>query len=365
MNQETYLLYGTHFSYYTGKARAYLRYKQIPHQEIFSSMRQYRKVIIPKTGVRFIPVVITPEGEALQDTSVIIDTLEQKWPERSILPKTPVQRLVAYLLEVYFDEWFLFPAMHYRWNFPEENQPFLFEEFGSIVLPSGPRFMQRFLGKKLASRFSGYVPKLGISDKTIPIIEKRYQAFLEWFTSHLEKHDYLLGGCPSIADFALQGPLYAHLYRDPHSGKRMKQNFPRVAQWVEEMNKADKKPGAFLEDDRIPESIESLLQIVFQDHMPILLDTAERVHQWSQEHPGVKKLPRGIGGHSFSIDGVEETRMVLTGVVWMLQRPLFFYQEAEDKTAMDALLKRVGGEAFMNFTLKSPVERVNNRIMLK
>ena len=79
---ETHKLYGAPLSLYTAKARSYLIFKQIPFEEIFSSMKVYKKIIVPKTGVRFIPVVKTPEGEFLQDTSHIIDTLEQRHPHR-------------------------------------------------------------------------------------------------------------------------------------------------------------------------------------------------------------------------------------------------------------------------------------------
>ena len=64
-----YKLYGAELSLYTGKVRAYLRFKQIPFIEIFSSRRIYQDVIEPKTGVRFIPVIETPEGEFIQDTA--------------------------------------------------------------------------------------------------------------------------------------------------------------------------------------------------------------------------------------------------------------------------------------------------------
>ena len=66
-----YKLYGAPFSLYTGKARAYLINKRLPYEEVFSSLKVYKKIIIPHTGVRFIPVVKTPQDEYIQDLSLI------------------------------------------------------------------------------------------------------------------------------------------------------------------------------------------------------------------------------------------------------------------------------------------------------
>lgn len=156
-----YTLYGAPLSLYTGKVRAYLRYKQIPFSEVFSSRAVYKHIIIPNTGVRFIPVVKTPNSEYLQDTSAIIDVLEAQFPARSIVPNKPQQRLVSAILEMWGDEWLLIPAMHYRWN--HDNFPFIYEEFGKIALPGMPAFIRRFVGKKLGAKFKGFVPMLGIS----------------------------------------------------------------------------------------------------------------------------------------------------------------------------------------------------------
>ena len=54
-----HILYGAEFSLYSGKARCYLRYKQVPFDEVLSSLSVYKQTIIPNTGVRFIPVVDT------------------------------------------------------------------------------------------------------------------------------------------------------------------------------------------------------------------------------------------------------------------------------------------------------------------
>ena len=123
--------------------------------------------------------------------------------------------------------------MHYRWNFPEQNLPFIYEEFGKLMFPRLPVFLQRKVGEKLGSRFRGVVPRLGITEETIPALESWYEGLLEELNEHFLHHDFLLGQHPTIADFGFIGPFYAHLYRDPAPGKLMRESAPRVAAWVE------------------------------------------------------------------------------------------------------------------------------------
>jgi len=97
-------MYGAEFSYYSGKLRAYLRKKGIPFTEIPPSVWTYKRFIIPRTGVQFIPVLHTPDDEVLQDTTAIIDALEPRFSDYGVCPQTPRQRLAALLLELYGDE---------------------------------------------------------------------------------------------------------------------------------------------------------------------------------------------------------------------------------------------------------------------
>ena len=69
-------MYGAEFSLFSGKLRAYLRKKGIAFIEKSPSVLTYRRFIEPRTGVRFIPVLHTPDDRVLQDTTAIIDVLE-------------------------------------------------------------------------------------------------------------------------------------------------------------------------------------------------------------------------------------------------------------------------------------------------
>jgi hypothetical protein len=98
---------------------------------------------------------------------------------------------------------------------------------------------------------------------------------------------YLLGGKPSIGDFGLIAPLYAHLGRDPYSVTLMQAKAIHVFRWVERMNRSvldtgelKNDDGDYRADDEIPETLVSVLQHVASDFVPETLAVAESINRW-------------------------------------------------------------------------------------
>lgn len=324
-------LIGAPVSYYTGKVRAYLNFKQIPYEETLSSDTAYKDIILPRVGFPIIPVVVTDEGETLQDSTDIIDAFEDRYPEPSIYPRTPLQRLVALLLEVYGDEWLVIPAMHYRWNLPE-NRENAVRRFGATAAPDADPQEQLEIGQSRATRFAGMVPNLGITETNQGAIEASYLQLLSDFDAHLAEHPFLLGSRPSIGDYGLIGPLYAHQYLDPASGRIMEAHAPRVADWVRRTHDPERHDGEFLDGDAVPETLLPLLGRMAREHIPVLMSTARHVADWAAEHPGERKIPRAIGTHPFTMEGVTEHRAIFPANLWMWQRAHDFYNGLDDES---------------------------------
>ena len=366
-----YTLYGTEFSLYTSKAKAYLNYKKIPYDEVLSTLKVYKDIIVPKTGVKFIPVVQTPDDEYLQDTTNIIDQLEIKFPEKSVYPTTPKQRLISLLLELYGDEWLLIPAMHYRWN--NNDLKFIYREFGKVVNPKLPAVVRGFMGKKIGERFKSMVTSLGITSKTIPAIEQWFESqFLVDLENHFEEHDFLLGSCPCIADFGFYGPLFTHFYREPNSSEMINQKAPNVVAWIERMQDASSVEGEFLPDDEIPETLYPILTHLFENQWPVLEHTANQLAEWyERETNGIHlsepiQVPRKIGTQDFTINGVEDQRAVLPHSQWMMQRPLNLYHSftSKEKKDLEPFLKKINALYAMRFNLEVQITRIDNRFVI-
>ncbi len=362
---QKYQLYGDPFSYYSAKALAYLKFKNIPFEMILPTPDVYRDVIVPRTGVQYIPVLISPDDIAVQDTTEIIDFLEERHPKPSIYPLNPRQKLTSLLFELYADEWLLIPAMHYRWTY---NEDFAFAEFGRFAAPDAPEETRRKIGAKASARFRGAMPALGITARTAPAIEAWYEELLSQLNNHFSTHDFLLGTRPCIGDFALFGPLYAHLYRDPWSGAMMDRTAPHVARWVQRMDNPEGGEGAFLENDAVPETLFPILTRLFSEHFPVLADTAAQVEAWLETHEG-EEISRAIGAHNFTLahgsETITEKRLVFPYAQWMLQRALDCYGAftPAQKTSVDGLLDAVGGGQAMQTAINRRVARVDNKLV--
>ena len=362
---DRYQLIAAEVSLYSGKARAYLRYKGVPFDEVLATRPVIQSVVRPKTGLAMVPVLITPEGDAVQDTTAIIHAIEARHPERSVVPKG-VLGVASTLLELYGDEWLVMPAMHYRWHY-KRNMPLILSEFGQLVAPRLPKVLAPLAGLPLALYFGGnYGRALGISKRNRAAIEQSYEALLRDLDAHFESHPFLLGERPCQGDFGFMGPLYAHLYRDPVPGALMKRVAPRVADWVERMNDPSTDPPTpFPGDDTVPASLDPVFRRLFSEHWPVVADTIAGVHAWVQEHPGAKHIKRFVGSHSFSIEGVSHERWLQSFTQWMAQHALDAYAglNARARSRADVWLRRVGGYEAMQTPLRTRVRRHHNRLV--
>lgn len=346
-----YLFYGAEISYFSAKVRPALRYKGIHYWEL---LPDYRGVILPRTGMAFIPIVITPADETWQDTSTILDLLEAREPTPPLYPTTPAQRVTAYLLELYADEFMLLPAMHYRWSFPESVAKARADFAANSPEPE--------TATKFASRMQGTLPFLGITPETAPAIEAHLRDLLAALSAHFAVHPYLLGNRPSLADCALMGPLYAHLYLDAVPGRLLRETAPAVGGWIERMNRPDPRaPGDWLADDALAPTLRPILELVGRDAVPMILDGVRAFEAWADEQPPtLVEPPRGVGGHASSLRGVAMQRFTSAYTPWMVQRPLDAHR-ALDAAGRAAVLRALAGTGCESLLAWEPRHRVGKK----
>ncbi|WP_341708623.1 glutathione S-transferase family protein [Halopseudomonas sp.] len=277
-----YRLYGASHSLYTGKARCYLRNQGLPYVELPTWHPDFAERIVPQIGRGIIPVLETPEGQVIQDTIDIIDHLEAQGVPWPVYPQTPLQRIVAIIIEYYGGQVMLKHAMHYRWSYREEQEAFLRTAF---TLGSGPQMAEQIMG-----RMNSYLPRLGVNAESIPLIEASFLQLLDRLEQHFAEWPYLLGSQPSIADYGLIGPMFAHLGRDPVPLAIMQRRAPRVHRWVERMT----SPGldvveypqtepAFVPNDQLPPTLIPVLKHIAEDAFPELTDKLAFLDAWVAE----------------------------------------------------------------------------------
>jgi glutathione S-transferase len=388
---DPYRLFSWEHSYFSGKARAYLRYKERSgglgpgFEDILSTPELAAGLLIPKSGSPAVPQLCASDGTWIQDSSEIIDFVEGAHPQPPVTPDPatrPRQCLAAHLIELLADEWLVVPGFWERWYFSEDGRApshrgFNEQQWGAVLAPGAPGpvrrqagagfFEQAFGISESRSRprgvYGGLV-QLGCTAETELAWQASQHRVLGLLETHFGVHDFALGGRPSLADFGLMGPLYAHLFRDAVPGFAMKIYFPLVAEWVERTNgegclnarsygqqlyslgdngelvgrPANSDGAEWLPDDRVPETLLPLLGVFFEEMWPVLKTTVARLRAFiaSDAHepggelpgktftvtPGFEEHQSGDGALTldFEIGGAKGRRMVVPYQVWMLQR---------------------------------------------
>lgn len=358
--KDVYKLYGVACSLYTAKARSYLRKQGVKFIELPPSHPDYVNNIMPVIGRMIIPVIETPTGEVVQDSSDIIEYVEKHNTAKvSAYPQDVLMQAISFLFELFGSEGLLRPAMHYRWNFDDQNLDFLKSEFTPFAgIATNNQIINqvfKYASDRMRSAKSGF----GVSEESIPLVENSYGEFLDLFSQHLKQYPYLLGGLPSLGDYALMGPLYAHLYRDPAPSMLMRQQAPAVARWVERTNSAEAYWGDHSEDQSslinpldIPATLKALMKYISEEYLPEIIAHVDFANHWLAMRPDLQEgtngledpVKRFIGRCDFDWRGIKLKTTVMPYRFYLLQRLQDCYDQASDtdKRAIEALFEETG-----------------------
>ncbi len=348
MMNDHYTLYGAPVSLYTGKARSYLRSQGIPFVEVSPGSDRYLNEIVPTVGRWIIPCMETPDGTIIQDGADIIDHFErgpgQHLRKSSAYPESPLLLAVAHVFELFGGEGLLRPAMHYRWNFDEQNLAFIASEFALTM----PQELSAEQAEKMFLHSSGRMRKaatvFGVTPESQPLIETAFHEWLDLFNAHLVNHPYLLGNRPTIGDYGLIAAMWAHLYRDPAPSMLIKQRAPRVGRWVERMTTTERYQHEYvgdddelISDDKLPATLVAMMRYVSEEYLPEISAHVEVANQWLAEHPEIEAGTNGLddpatrgltggrgliagGAATFAWRSIELTTSVMPYRFWLMQR---------------------------------------------
>lgn len=370
-----YTLYGMAASLYTGKVRAYMRRNHVPFREEKAGSAHFNSLVSKTFGRWIIPVIETPDGDYVQDGTDILDHFEDRgFSQTSIYPDDPKLRVIAHLFELFGGEGILRAAMHYRWNFDETNLNFLRMAFED-VLPDGLSAEERepvFL--HASGRMRKAAVAFGVMPETYETIEATYSELLKLFDAHLERWPYLFGGAPTLGDYGLFSPLYAHLARDPKPLHLMQTIAPRVFRWTERMNMPETfqdevvskaGPGLYA-FDAVPQTLKALMAFIAEDYLPEITAHIDFANDWlkGQDAPAMKPaaLGRGIGMATFDWRGHTISTAVMPYRFYLLQRltDAFDALDDADKGAIESLFEETGLTPILRLKASRRVIRENH-----
>jgi len=321
-----YRIFGAEMSPYSVKVRSYFRYKGLPYRWIprnAETQAEYQKY----AKLPIVPLVVTPAGEGIQDSTPIIERVEAEHPEPGIHPPEPVAAFVSALLEEFGDEWGNKWMFHYRWA-RDVDQIASAGRLARQMMPLASEEQHAGMAAGIRERMVGRVFFVGSSEKTAAQIEDSFKDAIALLDAHLATRPYLFGARPAFADFGLWGQIY-NAWTDPTPGALIEGRAKNVLDWVHRMlyprAEGEFEPFASLE--------------------PTLLPLLER-------HVGRLFLPWSVANAAALASGSEEFSVVLDGKEWS-QKPQKYhakslsalrekYARVADKAALDALLERAG-----------------------
>jgi glutathione S-transferase len=323
---EGYRIIGAEMSPYSVKVRSYFRYKDIPHQWVLrnaASQAEFEK----HAKMPIIPLVVTPEGAGIQDSTPIIDAMEKLYPEPSIHPEDSVARFISALIEEFGDEWGNKWMFHYRWARDVDQ----ISSAGRIARMRGPAADEEkhaAFTVQVRARMVDRVWFVGSNADNAPRIEAGFLEMLALLDQHLAARRYLFGGRPAFGDFGLWGQIY-EMWTDPTAGALIGGGAPHVLDWVHRML-WPRAEGAF-------EAWAALQPTM----MPILKQQVGRLF-----------MPWTSANEKALADGKEEFSVTLGDHVWA-QKPQKYharslgmlrtkYAAMPDKAALDPVLDAAG-----------------------
>lgn len=337
-------------SYYSAKTRAYLSFKRIPFVEQYE-IDTYQERVVPVVGFTVLPVLEADDGEIMQDTTVIIDTLEERHPERPAFPQDPILMLVTRIVEFFVDELWIATAMHTRWN-NDEGRRFATAEFNRFFgrgEDTRATAVEWSNGDALAERMQGHLPSLGIDSKLgQQVIQRLFEEATQLLNQAVGPRRFALGSRASFVDCCLFEGYFAHQYRDCGPAQRyLKSEAGALSYFMDNMQAAN---GA-------PATGELVLTDEFRNYLsyvgPIGAAYAASVTQLAQ--PVIAKAARGevlrasltpeirLFGHAYK-------RKCGIFSAWKAQRVRDVYAGMSDgdKEKADELLTQIGWTNFLS-----------------
>jgi glutathione S-transferase len=323
---EYYRIIGAEMSPYSVKVRSYFRYKAIPHQWVLrnpESQAEFEK----HSRMPIIPLVVTPEGTGIQDSTPIIDAMEKLYPAPSVHPDDPVVSFISALIEEFGDEWGNKWMFHYRWTRDVDQ----ISSAGRIARMRGPSLEEEkhlALAAQVRARMVDRVWFVGSNAVTAPQIEAGFLDMLGLLDRHLATRPYLFGGRPAFGDFGLWGQIY-EMWTDPTPGALIGGCAPNVLNWVHRMLWPQAE-GAF-------EPWPSLAVTM----MPILI-----------KQVGQQFMPWTCANEKALVEQQEQFSVTLGDKVWA-QKPQKYharslgmlrarYAAVDNKAALDPVLESAG-----------------------
>ena len=242
-------------SHYNEKARWALDYKGVPHVRRAAIPSRHEKLARELWGGTTFPVLVT-NGEAIGDSTRIIEALEERYPAPPLYPADPDDRRRALELEDFFDE---------------ELGPYTRMLLIHHILPEGALFLDVFVpdGKPIRRAVAiaqfpllrpRIVKRFGIDDDSVARAFDKLRVAGARFRAALQPNGYLVGDGFTVADLtvaSLVAPVAApdgFPYPQPQRDHPLVEPLSNVLaeygliDWTRDMYARERRPSVAIRD---------------------------------------------------------------------------------------------------------------------
>ncbi len=193
-------LYQFELSHYCEKVRLILDYKGLPYRKIEVTPGIGQLDLYRLSGQRQVPV-LKDGTEVIADSTAIAKYLEQRYPERPLLPTDPKQRALCLLIEEWADESIGLNARKVMIGAFSQNPA-----FRKALLPSStPDFLRNLVESVPREALDVLGIGAGFGPDAVKSAQQAMQQNFEALTGLLQDSSYLVGEAPTLADFAVAG----------------------------------------------------------------------------------------------------------------------------------------------------------------
>jgi glutathione S-transferase len=352
--QNAYLLLGARCSRYSARVRSYLIKKDVQYVERVPSAWTFRVSIVRRFGDAAVPVLVTPQGQWIADSTLILDHLETRFPENPILPADPVQALFATLCDIWASEFWQPVDLYTRWSRPE-NYPWWREELGEGFMAGLPKFLKNAAADRMSRVLYAHLPRVGATTEFGPLVMQWAERHMDVLEEHFTLHPYLLGERATRPDFGLIAPFFGHLVQDRTSRNELLMPRPQLHAWVWRMNQPYLVPGAPPLPPAgapLPRTLQPIIRSIFDEMLPYIEATLDQMRRVVPQPAGAR-IPRFLGMVSVPFGGGELRREAMAFTLWLTQRAidLVAAMPPADAARARAWLEDCGGSRLLDLDI--------------
>jgi glutathione S-transferase len=224
---DRYKLFGSIGSPYALKLRSLMRYKRLPfdwmpatldwipddlpHPPLCEASNLKLQALTP----RVVPAVYLPgDGSIRNESTTLAYLLDERHPERPVVPHDPAVAFCSDLLEDMADEWLVKIAFLYRWGHDEDAAFKSRIVTGEFLGGDYPQGVLEKAAKHFASRQQSRMPLVGATPENAAMIVISFTRLLKAMDRVANHSTFIFGASPTLGDFGFYGQLQS-LATDP------------------------------------------------------------------------------------------------------------------------------------------------------